>query len=102
MDELFEDAPMMLLSPDHPYVKGFFPWIVKCFWGKKRTYEVRYRDFDTVRQDIGFETLEEAIECVAKLKNDARKVYVWPSDYEELSRSWGSTETPKKAQGMQQ
>ena len=86
----WEYAPMMLLHHDHPYVRQFEKscYIIKCNWGGKTSYEVRYRDFSSMRQDPECDTLEKAEKLRRKLIDNARKVYCWPEEFDDFNAFW--------------
>lgn len=67
---------LLILDLDHPYVKQFQPWIV----GVAGKFEVRWRDFWTMRQEHECKTREDADEYVAHLRTAPHVVFLETHD----------------------
>jgi hypothetical protein len=59
---------MIILHPDHPYLKKFKPWVIhiQCKDGRE-IWSVRWRSFDTMKQDADFPTKAQADAFIATL-----------------------------------
>lgn len=81
-----------ILPADHPYVTKFSPVIIPVQDG----FRVKWRDFESVKQDREFPTRLAAERCVARLKKNVRILDRYISGrirdegYEELSKFWRS------------